>query len=163
MKTKILEKHRPLDTPEKVARRISEKEIPKKKYAADMQEIESNLIGYFSRPESIFDPETGNEICQIRKPTVEEVEALMPPDELRGIDSSIEGLKKLSLEERETISKKTKEFLNVQYKTLADIIMVPKKDAVWWKRNAPPNFLALVQTHIVSMLERMAGETENFR
>lgn len=121
----------------------------------------NNLMTFFNKSYPLFDPKSGNEIAKIRKPSVSEIERMVPTNVPQNVD-----LEKLSMDERIEFYEKNKRALKQQFEVLSDIIVVPKQNAEWWEDHAGPLFLALVQQHITDILTGLAEETkkvENFQ
>ena len=149
-KEKLIRKFKPISKKE-VTKRFKEMKEIKDEIATDATVLEQNLKNFNKITDPLVDPESGAALCWIRRPTADELETMIPSD---------------LLEYRNTPDKVPKEIMkrheNFQFKMMAAIIDVPKKDAKWWKKNANQVFQMLFQMHLRGVMEDLGISAENF-
>lgn len=149
-KKELIRKHKPI-TKKEVKERFKEMKRIKDEMTTDATVLEQNLKKFNEITDPLVDPETGAALCWIRRPTAEELEGMIPT-ELLEYRNTPEKVPK-------EITKKYKDF---QFKMMANIINIPKKDAKWWKKNANQVFQMLFQMHLRGVMEDLGISAENF-
>ena len=156
---KFLEKHKPIDD---IDSHIQKQEKTKRRYTADMKEIEANLIEYYQREIPVINPHNEKVIALMRPLSAEEIEVLMPSSELMALrEMSEDDLRALPNAERARIKREADAWTERQYQLLEDVILVPVKTTDEWKR-APAEFLGLVQVTALKDLKDMENRVGNF-
>lgn len=146
----LLRKHKPL-TSKQVKEKFRQQREMKKKLTTNATELDQNLKKFNEITDPLIDPESNTVLCWIRRPTTEELEALIPMEilEYRNSDEPIP-LK---------VSKKHEDF---QFEMMADLITNPVHDAKWWKKHANLIFQSLFQLHIQGVMSDLGISAENF-
>lgn len=147
-KKDFLKKHPPM-SPAEIKKAKKETEKSKENYAVTMASIEQALTEYME----IRDPikYNGKVIMLVRRPTMKELQALIPKD----IGPFIADPSNVSDEE-------LKKYDQLFYGSLASLIVVPKRTAEEWAKTATPWLLRLFFEHINRISKVMEGEAEGF-
>jgi len=147
-KKDFLAKHKPLSK-EDIAKSKKDIEKAKEKYAVSIASIEQALTEFME----IRDPikYNGKTIMLVRRPTMKELQELIPKD----IGPFIEDPSSVSEKDME-------KYDDLFYGNLAKLIVVPKRTAKEWKEKANPWLLRLFFEHIASITKVMEGEAEGF-
>lgn len=149
-KKTLIRKFKPLSKKE-VKKRFKEMKRLKDEMTTDATILEQNLKKFNEITDPIVDPESGDALCWVRRPTAEELEALVPTELLEYRNSPDKVPKE--------IMKKHADF---QFKMMAEMIDIPRKDAKWWKKNANQVFQMLFQMHLRGVMEDLGISAENF-
>jgi len=149
-KKELIRKHKPM-TKKDVVKRFKEQKEIKDKMTTDATILEQNLKTFNKITDPLIDPESGKVLCWIRRPTNEELETLVPAEllEYRGNPDAVP----------KEIMKKYEDF---QFKMMAKLIDVPKRDAKFWKKTANQVFQMLFQIHLRGVMEDLGISAENF-
>ena len=154
----FLERHLPL-TDEQLKKQMEDTEEARIKHDEEMAIIEDNLVNYFQQTDPLVDRDTNKVLAIVRRPSQKEIETLMLVPEMPPETE----LNKMSDDERMKVANRIVHSIRNQYEVIAELIIKPRHDAEWWVKNAPPQFLSLVNQHIQDKMEEMAGKAANFR
>lgn len=146
----ILQKHKPLSNQE-IAENIKMHEEIKKNITTDATELEKNLVDFNNIQDVLIDPASNKPLCWVSRPTSKQLEDMIPSDLLK-YKNSTEPLP-------EDVAKKYDDF---EFQMMANLIMIPKHDANWWKSNSNLVFRSLFQKHLSGVLEDLGLLAENF-
>jgi len=149
-KRRLIEKHKPM-TRRQVKERFQEMRKAKSELTTNATILEANLKAFNLITDPLIDPETEKPLCWVRRPTTDELEALVPAELLEYRNSPDDVPEK--------VMKKYKDF---QFKMMANLIENPKKSAEWWKKNANLVFQQLFQLHLRGVMEDLGIMAENF-
>jgi chromosome segregation ATPase len=138
-------------SPEEIKAEIKAMEEAKKQYTQDVTKLEANLKKFNETLDPLIDPATNEPLCWVRRPSQEEWEAMIPAE----------------LFEYENIEDVPKDTVNKikdrQFEMMATLIMIPKHDAEWWKKNSSNLvFQELFQMHIVEVYRKLGVLVGNF-
>lgn len=147
---KLIEKHRPLSKKE-VVKGFKEMADMKKSITTDAAVLEQNLKKFNKTADPLVDPETGLALCWIRRPTNDELEALIPA-ELLEYRNDPESVPPATMEK----------YRDFQFDMMAELITNPEHDSKWWKANSNQVFQRLFQIHLSGVLEDLGISAENF-
>jgi hypothetical protein len=146
----LIEKHKPM-TKRDVIENIKQHAEIKKNITTNAAELEANLKKFNEITDPLIDPETGNALCWIRRPTTLELENMIPLQLMEYKNSP------------ETIPKDImKKYGDFQFEMMANLITNPKKDMEFWKTNTNLVFQSLFQKHLSGVLEDLGISAENF-
>jgi hypothetical protein len=146
----LIRKHGTL-TPKEIRKRFKEMKKMKETMTTDAAVLEQNMMEFNKTTDPLVDPESGKPLCWIRRPTTDELEALIPAELLE--------YRNKPDEVPESVMKKYKDF---QFQMMAQLIDIPKKPASWWKKNANLVFQQLFQMHLTGILKDLGISAENF-
>jgi len=146
----FIKKHRPL-TKKEIEEAIKKQAEIKKRLTRDAQVLEQNLKKFNQILDPLIDPETGNVLCWVRRPTQQEWEEMIPIELLEYANTG-------ETPPPEIIQK----YRDHQFEMMAKLIEIPKHDAKWWKANANLVFQALFQAHLTGILRQLGIDVENF-
>jgi len=138
---KFLKKHPPL-TDEQVKKAFRQADKAKQDYTKNMEEIQRNIMGFHEVLDPIIDPNTNKCLGWMRRPLNIEVE------------------KYYDLYTDKTINPEKQR--QRQYEIMSDLIVIPNKDAEWWRNNTSPWFAKLFATRLELFFEQLGVAMENF-
>jgi len=149
-KEEIIHKYKPL-TKKEIEERFKQHKAIREKLTKNAAELEQNLMKFNQILDPLVDPETGNCLCWVRRPTQQEWEDMLPTEllQFRGKPENVP----------DDVWEKYKDF---QFEMMARLIEKPKHDAKWWKAHANLVFQQLFHLHIKCVLEELGISTENF-
>lgn len=146
----LIQRHKPM-TKKQVTEHFEIMREMKKNITTDAVVLEQNLAKFNEIEDPLFDPETKQPLCWIRRPTQSEFEAMIPVDMLEyrdSLDAVPEDIKK--------------KYQNFQFEMMANLITKPKHDVQWWKEHSNLVFQQLFQLHLSGILEDLGISAENF-
>jgi hypothetical protein len=146
----LIQKHKPM-TKADVFNNFKEQAEMKKRITTNAVELEANLTKFNNIVDPLIDPESGDALVWIRRPTTAQLEALVP-SELLEYKSNPEACP----------SEIMKKYENFQFEMMADLITNPKHNAKYWKENTNLIFQGLFQKHLNGVLEDLGINSENF-
>lgn len=146
----LIEKHKPM-TKADVNENFKLQAEMKKKITTNAVELEANLTKFNNIVDPLLDPESGDALVWIRRPTTFELEQLIPA-ELMEYKSNPESCPPETM----------KKYENFQFEMMANLITNPKHDAEHWKKNTNLVFQNLFQKHLTGVLEDLGITAENF-
>jgi hypothetical protein len=147
---KLLRKHRPMSNKDIENKILENKEI-KKEFSTDATVLKANLQKFNQITDPLVDPESGLELCWIRRPTAQEFEALIP-SELLEYRNSPDAIPKEVADKHE----------NFQFEMMEKLIVNPIEDWKYWKANSNQVFQFLFNKHLNSLLEKLGIDVQNF-
>lgn len=145
---RIAEKYK--RTPEQLAQDIVKMEEAKKRLTQNSQELDANLKHFHELLDPIIDPNTGQAMCWVRRPSMAEWESMTPPELLKYKDPS-----EIPQEVRE-------KYKNHQFEMMEKLITNPAHDASWWKENTDMLFQEMFQLHLLDVYRKLGMMVENF-
>ncbi len=132
---------------------IKVQEKAKDEMTAQALEIEKNFtsFGDVTDPIQWKDPSTGKfkDIALVRRPTMKERKEMVPPEYAKYAGKKIPK----ELEE---------EYATFMYQQMSKLIILPKKTAEEWERDASPWFMKLFWTHIKDIVVMIEGKADSF-
>ena len=128
-----------------------EEKIAKAKavFNIDQAEVEKNLTEYLAIKDPLM--HNGKAIALIRRPSMKELKALIPPEMRKYVDDP-KGLPPEA-------GKKYEKFF---YQKMSEYIVVPKKTAKEWEATINPWFIRLFFDHFAQIAKIMEGQIEGF-
>jgi len=146
----LIEKHKPM-TKADIVQNFREQAELKKGMTTNAVELEANLKKFNQITDPLLNPETGETMVWIRRPSTAEYEEMIPESllEYRNDPNSVPP----------EIMKKHENFL---FDMMANLISNPKKDAAYWKKNTNLVFQTLFNKHLSGVLEDLGITAENF-
>jgi hypothetical protein len=140
---------------EEIKAEMKAMEEVKKQYTQDVTKLEDNLRHFNERLDPLLDPAIDNPadavLCWVRRPTQDEWESMIP-EELRKYDNPEDVPKELA-----------DKYKTHQFEMMADLVMIPKHDAEWWRKNGGTiYFQQLFQSHIVEVYKKLGIIIGNF-
>lgn len=138
-------------TTEDVEKAFKRQEEGKKKYEMDAAKLEGNLEKFNKILDPIVNPATDEALCWVRRPTQEELEAMIP-SELMKYKNSPETVPLEVIAENE----------DMLFNMMAKLIDIPKHDTKWWKGHSNLVFQRLFQMHIQQVLHDLGIIVGNF-
>jgi hypothetical protein len=146
----LIQKHKPM-TKADVVKTFQDQAEMKRKMTTNAAELEANLKKFNNIEDPLVDPESGDVLVWVRRPTTAQLESLVP-QELLEYRSNPDACPPEIL----------KKYENFQFEMMADLITKPKKDAEYWKQNTNMVFQSLFQKHLTGVLEDLGINAENF-
>lgn len=146
----LIEKHKPM-TKADVTETFKQQAEMKKSFTTSAIELEANLTKFNKIVDPLVDPESGNPLCWIRRPTTSEYEEMIPT-ELLAYKNSPDSIPKETLDKNQ----------DFQFDMMAKLITNPEHDAKWWKAHSNLVFQSLFQKHLSGVLEDLGISAENF-
>ena len=146
----LIEKHKPM-TKADIVQNFKEQAELKKGMTTNAAELEANLKKFNQIADPLINPETGEVMAWIRRPSTAEYEEMIPEAllEYRNDPNNVPP----------EIMKKHENFL---FDMMANLISNPKKDASFWKENTNLVFQTLFNKHLTGVLEDLGISAENF-
>jgi len=135
---------------------LRKQQLAKASFTYDVAEIEKNLTNYLQMVDPIFDEDKKTVIAVVKRPTMAEMKALVPPE-----------MQKYAAMDPKDIPKDVMEQMNIKYEDfyfekMSEMIVAPKLSAAEWKAKANPWFLQKFWSHIESISELASGKVETF-
>ena len=146
----LLTRHKTL-TKAEVREQFTAHEERKKNYATDAVACEKALEAFNQILDPLVDPSTDNCLCWVRRPTQEELEALIP-EEFMAYRNNPEEVPASAIKGQE----------DVMFEMMEALIAVPKKTSKEWKGKANLVFQRLFQMHIQQVLDDLGITVRNF-
>jgi len=146
----LIQKHKPM-TKKDVEASFKEQAEIKKSFTTNAIELEQNLMKFNQITDPLIDPESGNALCWIRRPTTAELEAMIPAE-----------LLEYKNDPDQVPAETMKKHADFQFEMMANLIANPKKDASFWRNNTNLVFQSLFQKHLTGVLEDLGISAENF-
>ena len=146
----LLTRHKTL-TKAEVREQFTAHEKQKEKYAMDAVACEKALEAFNNILDPLVDPTTDTALCWIRRPTQEELEALIPK-ELMAYRGNPEEIPTSAIKGQE----------DVMFEMMESLIAVPIRTAKEWKGKANLVFQRLFQMHIQQVLDDLGITVRNF-
>lgn len=146
----LIRKHKPM-TRDEVSKSFKQMREMKKEMTTDAAALEQNLLNFNKITDPLVNPENGKVLCWIRRPTVDELEKLIPTELLEYRNRPEDVPVKLM--------QKHQDF---EFEMMAELIENPKKTGKWWKSHANFVFQRLFQLHLRGVMEDLGVSAENF-
>jgi hypothetical protein len=137
-------------TPEQLAKDIVRLEEAKKKMTQNAEELDNNLKHFHELLDPILDPNTGQPLCWVRRPSQKEWEEMSPPE--------LTQFKDISEMPKELIEK----YKDHQFIMMGKLIAKPSHDANWWKENTDLVFQEMFQIYLFDVYRKLGIMVENF-
>jgi len=147
---KILEKHPPL-TSEEVEQKLKEQKQLGQEIQAMEVDYEKRLVKYFDETVPIIS-EDGIVLAEMRYPSYDELISMVPPE-----------LRKYYNKQQEVPPELEEKYSEIHFDVMATLIVNPKKNADWWKKNASLKFINLFNMLLAKIVNESSEQAENFR
>ena len=93
----------------------------------------------------------GETYAYVLRPTGEQYERIIPPE-----------LAKFRNNPEKITFELARKYENDMYALMEELIVSPKHDAKWWKKNTTDEFMAAFQAHIFIIREKLQEDIQNF-
>lgn len=137
-------------TPEQLAEDIKKMEEAKKQMTQNSEQLDANLKKFHEILDPILDPNTGQPLCWVKRPSSKEWEELTPTE----------------LTQYKDISEVPKEiadrYKDHQFNMMAKLIAKPQHDANWWKENTDLIFQEMFQIYLMDVYRKLGIMVGNF-
>ena len=137
-------------TPEQIAEEIKRMELAKKDMTQESTALEANLREFNEILDPIVNPNNGQPMCWVRRPSQQEWEDMVPAELLKYRDAGNVP--------PEIIQK----YQNHQFDMMAKLIAKPEHDAIWWKAHSNILFQEMFQVHLMDVYRKLGLDIENF-
>lgn len=137
-------------TPEQIAEEIKRMEVAKKDMTQDSMALEANLREFNELLDPILNPNSGQPMCWVRRPSQKEWEEMVPAELMKYRDVG-----KIP----EDVAKK---YADHQFNMMAKLIAKPVHDVEWWKAHSNILFQEMFQVHLADVYRKLGIEIENF-
>ena len=139
-------------TPEQLAEDIKKMELAKQKMTQNAEDLDANLKHFHETIDPILDPNTGNPLCWVRRPSNKEWEEMSPPE-----------LTKYRNADPTTLSEDVQEKLKAhQFAMMAKLIAKPQHEANWWKENTDLVFQEMFTIYLFDVYRKLGIMVGNF-
>lgn len=139
-------------TPEQLAEDIKNMELAKQKMTQNAEDLDKNLKHFHEMLDPILDPNTGQPLCWVRRPSTKDWEEMTPPELLKYKDSN-----------PEDIPSEVQEKLKIhQFSMMAKLIAKPQHDANWWKENTDLVFQEMFTIYLFDVYRKLGIMVGNF-
>lgn len=130
---------------------IKEQDELEAEYTARSIELDQAISEFDVVIDELKDPKTGNKLAEVKRPSASQFRRVIPP-ELAKFRKTPE---KISYE---TAMK----YEDDMYKLMEELIVTPKHTAKEWRDSTGGRFMALFQSHLVKLNEKVREDTESF-
>lgn len=137
-------------TPEQLAEDIKKMEEAKKQMSRNAADLDANIKKFHEMTDPIIDPNTGQPMCWVRRPSAQEWED-MTPTELTGYKSPEEIPQEIA-----------QKYKDRQFDMMASLIANPIHPAKWWKENTDLLFQEMFQIHLTDVYRKLGLMVANF-
>ena len=137
-------------TPEQLAEDIKRMETAKQKMTQNSEDLDRNLKHFHDAIDPILDPNTGEPLCWVRRPSQKEWEEMTPPELLKYTDPS-------------TIPQEVAEKYKMHtFEMMESLIDKPKHDASWWRENTDLVFQEMFSIYLLDVYRKLGIMVGNF-
>lgn len=137
-------------TPEQLAEDIKKLEAAKQKMTQNAEELEKNLKHFHDALDPILDPNTGEPLCWVRRPSQKEWEEMTPPELIKYTDPT-------------TIPQELLEKYKMHsFEMMAKLIEKPKHNAEWWRENTDLVFQEMFTIYLFDVYRKLGIMVTNF-
>ena len=137
-------------TPEQLAEDIKKMEEAKKQMTQNAEQLDANLKHFHDILDPILDPNTGQPLCWVRRPSNKEWEDLTPTE-------------MATYKTPEEVPKEMAEkYKDHQFNMMAKLIAKPQHDANWWKENTDLISQEMFQIYLIDVYRKLGIMVENF-
>lgn len=137
-------------TNEQIKQEQIEKQEISKKIAVNDLALEAELLSFNKIEDNLINPSTGNVMCVIRRPTMAQWEAFVPPELT------------IYKNPEDVPPEIAQKYNDIMFDMMSQIIVKPKHDAKWWKENATQDFIAILQEHLTNIMNRAGDISKKF-
>lgn len=137
-------------TPEQLAEDIKRMEAAKSQMSRNSGQLDANLLKFNETLDPILDPNTGQPLCWVRRPTQTEWEDITPSELMQYKDAN---------EVPKEIINKYKDH---QFIIMAKLIANPVHDAAYWKSHSNLLFQEMFQIHLIDVYRKLGIMVANF-
>ena len=130
---------------------IAEQDALEEEYATISSELEQALEDFSKQTDKLIDPKTKKALAVVRRPTSEQFRRVVPPEIARYRKHPEKIPYELALKYEDNM-----------YKLMEELIEVPRRSAKEWRKTTGAKFMALFQSHLVNLNEKVREESENF-
>jgi hypothetical protein len=138
-------------TPEQLAEDIVKLEQAKQKMTQNSEELDANLKHFHELVDPILDPNTGQPLCWVRRPSQKEWEDMAPAELMQYKDTPDKVPKEIM-----------EKYKNHQFDMMAKLIAKPQHDANWWRENTDLIFQEMFQIYLLDVYRKLGIMVENF-
>jgi hypothetical protein len=139
-------------TPEQLAEEIKKMELTKQKMTQNAEELDKNLKHFHETLDPILDPNSGEPLCWVRRPSNKEWEELSPPELSQYKDTDPNTLP-------QDVQDKLK---NHQFEMMAKLIAKPQHEANWWRENTDLVFQEMFTIYLFDIYRKLGIMVGNF-
>lgn len=140
---------------EEIEREAKAQEKASVQYSMEQAEVEKALTEYMEMLDPILwtNPRTNVEkaIAWVRRPTMKQLKALIPPDVAKYVDKGEEI--------PEELNKKYEKYF---YEKMSELIAIPERTPAEWEEKINPWFLRLFLEHVNNIAKFVQGQIEGF-
>ena len=137
-------------TPEQLAEDIKRMEAAKQKMTQNAEDLDANLKHFHDTLDPILDPNTGDPLCWVRRPSTKDWEEMTPMELLPFKDPS---------EIPQELQNKYKDHT---FEMMAKLIAKPEHDAAWWKANTDLIFQEMFTIYLFDVYRKLGIMVGNF-
>jgi hypothetical protein len=146
---RIVEKYK--RTPEQLAQDIVKMEEAKSKMTQNSEELDRNLKHFHEILDPILDPNTGQPLCWVRRPSQKEWEEMAPAELMQYKDNP------------ENVPKELQEkYKNHQFDMMSKLIAKPQHVSNWWRENTDLVFQEMFQIYLLDVYRKLGIMVGNF-
>jgi hypothetical protein len=138
-------------TPEQLAQDIVKMEEAKRKMTQNAEDLDRNLKHFHELLDPILDPNTGQPLCWVRRPSQNEWEEMAPVELMQYQDDP------------ESVPQEIQDkYKNHQFDMMAKLIAKPQHDAKWWRENTDLIFQEMFQIYLLDVYRKLGIIVGNF-
>lgn len=145
---KLAEKYSKGKTEEQM---IKEQDALEEEYATRSAEYEQALEDFSNQTDDLIDPKTKKALVVVRRPTSAQFKRVIPPE-----------LAKYRKNPEKIPYELAMKYENDMYKLMEELIDIPKRSAEQWRETTGAKFMALFQSHLVNINEKVREDAESF-
>jgi hypothetical protein len=137
-------------TPEQLAEDIKRMELAKQKMTQNSEDLDKNLRHFHELIDPILDPNTGEPLCWVRRPSQAEWEEMAPAELMQYKDA-------------EDVPKDVMEkYKYHQFMMMEKLIAKPQHKADWWRENTDLVFQEMFQIYLLDVYRKLGIMVGNF-
>jgi len=153
-KKKVVDKY-PAMSREDIEEDARRQEQAQVKYSMDAAEVDKALTEYMEMLDPIVwtNPKTNKKvaIAWVRRPTMKELKKIIP-----------EEIQKYVVKQEDIPEEVGEKYATFLYEKMAELIVIPKRNAEQWEEFSNPWFLRRFYKHIGNIADLMKGQVEGF-
>jgi RecG-like helicase len=138
-------------TPEQLAEDIKNLELAKEKMTQNSEELDKNLKHFHDLLDPILDPNTGQPLCWVRRPSQKEWEEMAPAELMQYQDTPNDVPKEVM-----------EKYKYHQFDMMSKLIAKPQHDANWWRENTDLVFQEMFQIYLLDVYRKLGIMVGNF-
>ena len=137
-------------TPEQLAEDIKKLEAAKLKMTQNAEDLDRNLRRFHETLDPILDPNTGEPLCWVRRPSQDEWEEVTPQELIQYTDPN------------EIPKELIEKYKMHTFEMMEKLIAKPKHDAEWWRKNTDLVFQEMFSIYLFDVYRKLGIMVTNF-